>query len=72
MTYNKATQAWIIESLERNRLSQHYIEGGGPVDRDPYTLYTNGDPPKKGVGPLRHIRDDYHSKLLTKECTEYL
>ena len=31
--YNKATQAWRIQPLERRRLSQHYIEGAGPIDR---------------------------------------
>ena len=32
------TKAWRIEPLQNNRLSQYYIKGAGPVDRDPHTL----------------------------------
>ena len=112
MAHNRATQAWRIEPLQNNCLSQHYTQGAGPVDGDPHTLdsttaerggflgplwsayelarkyaldrgaitmhidnissYTAGDPPQKGEGPLRHLTDDYHLKLLKQECTKAL
>ena len=112
MAHNTTTQAWRIEPQQTNRLSQHYIEGVGPLDGDPHTLdlttterggflgplytayqlahkynlkwgeitmhidnigsYTASDPPQKGEGPLRHLTDDYHLKLLKQECTKCL
>ena len=112
MKHNKATQAWRMEPFQTNKLSNHYIQGAGPVDGDPHTLdsttaerggflgplwhaytlarkyslkqgaitmhidnissFTAGDPPQPGAGPLKHLTDDYHLKLLKQECTKCL
>ena len=38
MTHNTATQAWSIEPQQTSCLSQHCIEGVGPVDGEPHIL----------------------------------
>ena len=52
MAHNRATQAWRIEPQQTNRLSQHYIQGAGPVDGDPHTLDSTTAERGGFLGPL--------------------
>ena len=52
MAHNTATQAWRIEPKQTNSLSQHYIQGAGPVDGDPHTLDSTTAERGGFLGPL--------------------
>ena len=60
------TKAWRIEPLQNNRLSQHYMEGAGPVDGDPHTLDSTTTERGDFLGPLYTAYKISHKYNITQ------